>query len=139
MIQLQFIYLINKLEKVQCRAARFVVNDYSRYSSVTEILANLQWNSLKNRRTVSRLSVLQKSRQNLLALPVNDLLLPARRQSRHQHPNCFQVIASNKDCHKYSYFPQTVKDWNSLPYSITTIEDTKQFKTAVISHLNQQD
>ena len=35
--------LINKLERVQRRAARFVVNDYSRHSSVSVMLNQLDW------------------------------------------------------------------------------------------------
>ena len=40
---------INKIEKVQRRAARWVLNDYSSYSSVTDTLSNLGWRSLENR------------------------------------------------------------------------------------------
>ena len=39
---------INKLESVQRRAARYVMSDFDRYSSVTEMLSTLQWESLKN-------------------------------------------------------------------------------------------
>ena len=39
-----------KIEKVQRRAARFVMNDYRRTSSVTEMLTNLDWDTLQERR-----------------------------------------------------------------------------------------
>ena len=45
--------LSNKLENVQRRAARFVANDYSRLSSVSGILNQLGWTSLKDRRTAN--------------------------------------------------------------------------------------
>ena len=48
---------INKIEKVQRRAARWVTNDYSSYSSVTDMLSNLGWRSLENRRTDTRLAM----------------------------------------------------------------------------------
>ena len=61
--------LTNKMEQIQHRAARFVVNDYSRDSSITRILLqDLNWTSLKDRRTINRLSILQKARLGLLAL-----------------------------------------------------------------------
>jgi len=41
---------ITTLEAVQCKAARFVCNDFSSYSSVTAMLNNLKWNSLEDRR-----------------------------------------------------------------------------------------
>ena len=40
---------INKLESVQRRAARFVMSNYDRYSSVSEMLSLLQWSSLQSR------------------------------------------------------------------------------------------
>ena len=51
---------INKIEKVQRRAARWVSNGYSSYSSVTDMLSNLGWRSLENRRTDTRLSMFYK-------------------------------------------------------------------------------
>ena len=41
---------MNKLEAVQKRAARYVMLDYSRFSSVSAMLSNLQWDTLKKRR-----------------------------------------------------------------------------------------
>ena len=38
------------LPKIQRRAARWMLNDYSRYSSVTSVLQQLQWPTLKERR-----------------------------------------------------------------------------------------
>ena len=45
----------DKIEMVQRRAARWVSNDYSTYSSVTEMMSNLGWRSLENRRYDARL------------------------------------------------------------------------------------
>ena len=36
----------DKIEMVQRRAARFVTNDYGQTSSVTEMIANLGWDTL---------------------------------------------------------------------------------------------
>ena len=51
---------INKIEKIQRRAARLITNDYSSYSSVTDMLSNLEWRSLENRRTDMRLAMFFK-------------------------------------------------------------------------------
>ena len=45
----------NKIEMVQRRAARWVTNDYSPYSSVSNMLSNLGWRSLEKRRYDARL------------------------------------------------------------------------------------
>ena len=39
-----------KLEMVQQQAARFVTNNYSRSASITEMLRQLQWDTLEARR-----------------------------------------------------------------------------------------
>ena len=46
---------INKLESVKRRAARYVMSDFNRYSSVGEMLSTLQWASLKKRRDIQSL------------------------------------------------------------------------------------
>ena len=45
----------DKLEAIQRRAARFVHNDYSKYSSVTQMLKDLKWQPLADRRRDSAL------------------------------------------------------------------------------------
>ena len=42
---------IDKIEMVQCKAARFVFNDYHRNFSVSYMLQQLNWDSLERRRT----------------------------------------------------------------------------------------
>ena len=129
--------LINKVEMVQKRAARFVTNTYDRSTSITAVIKDLEWNTLQNRRTANRLTILQKARQGLLALPVDQLLQPTRRQSRHSHPDSYQLISCNKNVYKYSYFPKTLTDWNNLSHSIVQIQDPANFKAAVLEILKQ--
>ena len=50
--------LTNKVEMVQRRAARFVKNDYSRTSSVSDMLVELKWQPLKSRRNIARVTIL---------------------------------------------------------------------------------
>ena len=54
------LYLINTLEKVQCRAARWVASEYNPMSSVTYLLDQLHQKSLQNRRCVDRLNLLYR-------------------------------------------------------------------------------
>ena len=57
---------VTTLEKVQCRAARFVKKDYRRESTVSEVIKELGWHSLRERRTVSRLTLLYKKVHGLI-------------------------------------------------------------------------
>ena len=52
-------YNSDKIERVQRRAARFVKSRYSRYSSVSDMLDELGWTPLSQRRQEARLIVLQ--------------------------------------------------------------------------------
>ena len=51
---------IQQLENVQRRAARWVLNDFSRYNSVTRMLHQLSWPSLQVHRKICRLQTLFK-------------------------------------------------------------------------------
>jgi len=49
-----------KIEMVQRRAARFDTNRYHNKSSVNDMLGNLKWQTLEERRTNARLTILYK-------------------------------------------------------------------------------
>ena len=51
----------DKTKMVQIRAVRWVSNDYSTYSSVTEMMSNLGWRSVENRRCDARLLCFTRS------------------------------------------------------------------------------
>ena len=62
----QCVVLQQEIEKVQNRAARFVTSNYSfETGSMTGILENLKWASLKKRRRDSRLILLYKGLKKL--------------------------------------------------------------------------
>ena len=74
----QSILLQDELEKVQKRAARFVTGNYVDYEtgSMTGILKQLKWESLKKRRKDSRLIMLYKGLKGAASIPLNDLVPP---------------------------------------------------------------
>ena len=51
---------IDQIEMVQRRAARFVCNDYSRFSHVTHMIEHLGWDSLEHRRLFFQTSMFYK-------------------------------------------------------------------------------
>jgi hypothetical protein len=59
---------IQELEKVQRRAARYVFSDYRRTVSVTEMLQQLQWRSLQERRAQAKATMMFRILNNLVAL-----------------------------------------------------------------------
>ena len=118
--------LQEELESVQKRAARFVTGNYLyETGSMTSILGQLKWESLKKRRKDSRLILLYKGLKGKARLPVDDLI-PKTRLARNQHFMFFRLPSASIDAYKCSFFPQTIKDWNNLPSSlIVSSEDSK--------------
>ena len=110
--------LQEEIEKVQNRAARFVTRNYVyEIGSMTDILGQLQWESLKKRRKDNRLILLYKGLKCKARIPTDDLI-PKTRRGRNQHSLAFQIPSASKDVYKYSFFPQTIRDWNDLPESL---------------------
>ena len=112
--------LQEELESVQKRAARFVTGNYNYESgSMTGILGQLKWESLKKRRKDNRLRLLYKGLKD----PTNDLI-PKTRRCRNQHSMAFQTPIAHTDDYKGNFFPQTIRDSNALPDSlISSAED----------------
>ena len=110
--------LQEELEKVQNRAARFVTRNYVyETGSMTGILGQLKWESLKKRRKDNRLILLYKGLKGKARIPTDDLI-PKTRRGRNQHSLAFQIPSARKDVYQYSFFPQTIRDWNDLPESL---------------------
>ena len=111
--------LQEELEKVQNRAARFVTRNYVyETGSMTGSLGQLKWESFKKRRKDNRLILLYKSLKGKARIPTDDLI-PKTMRGRNQHSLAFQIPSASKDVYKYSFFPQTIRDWNDLPESLT--------------------
>ena len=93
--------------------------------------ANLEWEPLEVRRKTARVSIFHQALQGRLAIPMQNVLRPAQRSSRHVK---YTQIQTNKNCYKYSYIPKTLVDWNAIPEHITSIEDKDKFKAAVTQY-----
>ena len=65
---------INKIEIVQCRAARYATNRYRNTSGVTSMLEQLEWESLESRRAKHQLAMLFKIVHGLVDIPATDYL-----------------------------------------------------------------
>ena len=124
--------LVNKIEMVQRRAARFCHNDYKTMEKgcMSEMIGKLNLEPLNIRRTNRRLAIFHKAINGHLALPIGHLQ-PVLRCTRHLNSKAYNTIHTSKDCYKYSFFPRTIKDWNSLPDKLATIKEPHKFKLAL--------
>ena len=142
---------IDKLERIQKKAARFIKQDYNSRDpgSMTTMLKDLGLPSLESRRKENRLCNLYKISKGLVpAIPPSDYLTPIKNKRKIKaksfddciaknfvqkqqtlHDNCFQVPSSNTDTYKYSFFPQTITDWNQL--KDTTFPSVETFRRSL--------
>ena len=121
-----------KLEMVQRRAARFVLQRHHNTSSVTDMLKSLEWESLASRRTKSSLTIFFKIQNSLIAIPPPALVCPSLRP-RPDCPHQLQIPFCQTDSYKNSFFPRTIRQWNSLPSSTATMSSLPPFKAALSS------
>ena len=108
--------LVNKIEMIQRRAARFCHNDDKTIEKgcMSEMIGKLNLEPLTIRRTNRRFTIFHKAINGHLALPIGHLQ-PDLLRTRHLNSQAYNAIHTSKDCYKYSFFPRTIKDWNSLP------------------------
>ena len=125
---------INRLEAVQRRAVRFIVNDYSRSSSVTKMLQKLDIPTLEVRRAQARVTMMYRIVNSLIEIPdCMHLLQPRRSRSRRSNNHSYVVPFFRLVCHQKSFFPDTIRLWNFLPDHITDRIDLDTFKRKVQS------
>ena len=120
-----------KLEAVQRRSACWATRDYQRKSSVTQMIKDLNWRTLEQRRIDSRHIHMYKTTYDLVAIPATDYLIPNTRQSRHNHQLVYRQIQTLKGYYKYTLFPRTIVHWNALPFYIPVLPTVAQFSHAV--------
>jgi len=120
---------INMIERCQRQAARFVMNNYSSYASVTQMLNTLNWPTLAKCRQQERAIMMFKIIHNLVDIPANYYLtpLPMTHDTRGHNMRLLQPM-TRTDSYLYSFFPSAIKIWNSLPQSVIDSNDIDQFK-----------
>ena len=126
---------ISQIEKIQRNAARFVKGDYRRRSSVSSIMEELNWKPLHTRRREIRLSLLFKIINNLVAIQPENHLVFNSRPSRNKHSKQIIVKSPNIDCFKYSFFPRTIIDWNTLSQEEVDCQTLIEFKAVLQSNI----
>ena len=105
---------IDKLERVQRKAARFVYNNYSMYSSVTNMLNRT---TLQVRRENLRLIMIYKIVNNLVEIETGNSIIKNSLPTR-GHSNRFKQPFTRANLFKYSFYPDAIKLWNKINYQI---------------------
>jgi hypothetical protein len=118
---------IDKIERVQRRAARYVYNDYRNDS-----LNRLNWKPLQERRLNIRLCLFYKIVNRLVVVSTENYLVPQLRPSLHYNSMAYTIFNPRHDYYKYSFFPRTIViAWNQLPVMTVKASTLKAFKTQI--------
>lgn len=120
--------LQHKLEMVQRRAARFVTGRYHNKSSVSNMINDLNWKSLQSRRRDARLLMFFKMEHSLVDINFKHQLQSQTVSLRHGNNFSYHIPNSNIDSHLFSYLPQTIRNWNSLPDSLVSCSSLDVFR-----------
>ena len=114
------------LEDVQRRAARYVHNNYREREpgTVTNMLTNLNWKSLEERRQNKRLAMLYKIKSETIGIDKTEFFKPSDERTRgdkiHQGQDYHPVLF-------HSFFPRTIAEWNKLPITTTSAPSLESF------------
>ena len=117
------------------RAARYVSNRFGNRSSVDNMLQQMNWRSLEQRRQDARLTMLYKIVNDKVCIETSARLIPPSRRTRHTQPHAFQITSCSADYQKFSFFPRTIREWNSLPPEIVTPETSSSESLFTIVYL----
>ena len=98
------------------------------------MINNLQWPSLEKKRRNNRLTLLYKIANEDVAINKEKRLIPTKRRSRHLNNNAFTIPYSATTYRQLSFFPRTIKEWNSLPPDITSAGSVECFKAQLAKH-----
>lgn len=127
---------INQLEKVQRRAARFTCRDYRPTSSVTQMLKELGWSDLASRRRSLRLTLFYKVVHHLVAVPTENILVPADQRTRSNHKFKFRHLTGRTNAYSNSFFPRAIVEFNQLPEGTVDAPSTESFKDRLAKHFD---
>ena len=120
--------LCDKIENVQRKAARFVFNEWSYESSPSQMIKKLGWSSLSCQRSITSLLSLHDIRNGVLEMGP-EFGPTIARNGLWYNPIQGRVLA-----YQNSFLPSVVKQWNTLPKDIQSINDRDAFKASLIQH-----
>ena len=97
--------LIDKIEAVQRRSVRFILNDYSRTSSVTSMMESLNLPLLESRRTYNRAIMMFKILNNIVDISIDPTALVPNTLPTRGHNQRFRQLPVRTNSFGKSFFP----------------------------------
>ena len=126
---------LNNIHALQCRAACWVMNEYSRQSSVSNLLLHLNWQLLQVHLRVSRLQMFYKAIHHPMALSVPQRFLSTSYPTRNYHQYHYIIPSARTSFYQNSFYPRTIKEWNLLPINIIETSNLQSFSSNLTNYM----
>ena len=126
---LVYVSITSFVSYVKARPTRYVLNRYHYSASVTEMLKELGWKSLEERRRYMRLAMIYKITDSFVAINGAQYLRLRLRQNRKCNDFAFILPCTGPDYFTDSFFPRNINEWNFLPNKVVEAPILDSFKT----------
>ena len=116
---------VQRLDKVQRAAARFVHQDYRRDTSATALISRLGWDPLHTRRLLAQCTMFYKIHYNFVGITVPPFIIPATYISRHDHK--LKYVNSSKKVWKSEFDRFFLRSLSNNLCMFDTMRETIKF------------
>ena len=106
---------------------------WHRTASVTTMLNQLNWPTLQHRRNQAKLHMFYKIINNLISVPYDHLSQTST--TTRGHSMRYIQLAARTNTYLHSFFPSTIRLWNSLPEEIALSPNFDRFKLLLDTYL----
>jgi len=120
-------YLIDNIEKIQWRAARWVMSDYRLTSSVSDMILALNWSTLEQWLCNSRLTILMKTNSSINVPPHYSPLTLLKTPSNSILFMHFAEPCSPTTFYQKNFFPKTIRGCKNLPHRVIESDSLNEF------------
>ena len=119
-----------QLNAVNIEAAR-TTTGATKLCSIDKLFADLGWESLQSRRNKHKLVIFYKIMNGLAPSYLSDLVPPLIQDTTHynlRNSSDTQTLHANTNLYFNSFFPSTIRAWNTLPEHIKQATSVTSFK-----------
>jgi hypothetical protein len=92
------------------------------------MIEQLEWTTLEERRKYIRLLMMYKLKNNNVRVDASSKLIPNEQPSRNNNEQALRIPSCKTTARKDSFYPRTIKEWNTLPNYTVSAPSPASFK-----------
>ena len=121
------------------KGGRFCLQNFNRTVSVTDMLRELEWDTLEMRRRKNKLTLTYKLSHSLVDIKTQKFLVPnSETRTRRSHAFKYRIPQISRDLFKFSFFPRSICEWNTLLSDIVNSKSLNCLKTNLVNYLKYE-